>query len=104
MSRNVALDLFDKTGPRDGHEAARLYEPGQITQIVIIGAEVRESVDRHDGVKEVCREGQSASVCVDGIYVSRDIGISNSLQIFRRAEPQIGGPYRYIVFTRQEYR
>jgi hypothetical protein len=74
------------------HGAARLDEPGQVVQIKVVCAVVRERVDRHHGIEEFLGERQRSRVSTDRKNPILYAGIPHALDVLRRTEPQVGGP------------
>ena len=102
--RHRSLDLLDDAGAGDADRPAGLHEMREVVQIQIVGAVVRERVDRDDGVEELGRKRQRPRIRVNRKHAVVDTGIADPLDVLRGAEPQVGGPHLHAELAPQEDR
>src|SRR5437016_827722 len=91
MLRNGAFDVLHHASSCNCHHATWLHEPREVIEIQIVrSAAVGERIDTDDGVEEFRREGQRPSVRVNRKDAVLDAGVSDALESFRDAAPQVG--------------
>lgn len=101
---NLFLKLTHQPHSGDSYHTARLHEPGEVVQVVLISSVVRERVNRNDGVEEIDCEGEGTGLGAYRVNTAVRASIANSLEIFGRAEPQVGRPDLDTKLAVQEYR
>src|SRR4051794_15349601 len=100
-NRNV--ELTGQSGAGDADGAAGSYEASEVHQIQIVGAEVHERVDAHDGVEEPSGERQRAGVRVNRKHAALDAGVAYALQILGGAVPEVDGPNLDAEFAVEDF-
>src|SRR4051794_29373430 len=92
MLGNGTLDFLHQSCSGDSDYATPFHESSEVAQVEIIRAVIHKGINAHDRVEELRREGQRARVRAHREHALFDTGISNSLEVLRVAEPQVGGP------------
>ena len=98
------LDFSHQPGTSYSHQAARLHKPREVVQVQIIRPEGRETIDAHDGVKELSGERQRPGVRMDRKHAVFEAGIPDSLEVLPGAEPEVRCPNLRAEFSSQEDR
>src|SRR4030095_16050832 len=92
MLGNEALDFMHQPGTRNSHRPIRFNKPSQVVQVQIVRPVIEEGIDAHDSVEELRGERQRSGVCMDRKHAVLDAGITDALDVLRRAEPEVGCP------------
>ena len=104
MIGNRTFDLLHQSGSGNSHKAAGPHEMGEVVQIQVVGPEVRERINAHDGVEEVPGEWQRPGIRMDRIHAVQGARVPDALDILRGADPKVGCPDLHAKFTMQKDR
>src|SRR5215471_3112207 len=92
MCGDCAVELANQPGSYDADRSTRLHKMGQVVEVQVIRTEVWKRVHAYDRVEELAGEGQTPSIHMQWEYAAFHSGITESLAVFRRADPEVSGP------------
>ena len=101
--RNSPVEFAGQSGSRDSDGAANLHELREVVEIQIVRPEVGEGINTDNGVEEARGEGERSSIRVERKHAVLDAGITDSLRVLRRMEPEVRGPNLHGKLSPQEY-
>src|SRR5262249_41469546 len=99
-----AIEFMHQPRSDDCHEAFRLHESSEITEIKVVRAVIHKRINAHYCVKKVRREWQLPRIRVNWEHARLYVGISNALEIFRGAKPKVRGPNLHAELAMQKNR